>query len=88
MKTTHSSETGWTHFPLPVDERIQKTGVNTQVGNGSDVLVREVRRVEHQVRHRHRVHLHVGRTQGAHDRGDHVGQARPFRSLVGAVPAS
>src|ERR1700682_1382867 len=38
---------------LFINERIKKAGMNTEIWNCANVFVRDVRRVEHQVRHGH-----------------------------------
>src|SRR3984893_7903184 len=55
-----------------IDERIKKAGMNTEIWSCSNVFVRDVRRVEHQVRHGHGMNFHVRRPHRAHDRRDHV----------------
>src|SRR6202035_2267053 len=59
---------------LSINERIKKTGVNTEIWNCSNVFVGDVRSVEHQVRHGIGMNLQVGRPTRAKNRCDHIGQ--------------
>src|SRR5437660_12567150 len=57
---------------LFINERIKKAGGHTEIWSCSNVFVRDVRSIEHQVRHGQGMNFHVRRPRCAEDRRDHI----------------
>src|SRR5690349_11847983 len=55
-----------------VHERIHQAGRIFEVRRGAEVCIGHAGCVEHQMWHGHGVHFQIRRTEGAHDRPDHV----------------